>query len=96
MKAFIFSIFLILAAVVAVVFTVLNPGEVAVNLYFVQLQLPFSLVVVASMFVGVLVGLFVSGWVSLGRRREMRKLRKQLAMAEKELNNLRKMSIKDG
>ncbi len=95
MKALIYFVFILLAAISAVVFTALNPGDVTVNLHFKQLTLPFSLVVVASMFFGVLLGMFAGGLVALGRRRDMRKLRKQLALAEKELSNLRKQPLGD-
>jgi uncharacterized integral membrane protein len=95
MKALIYFIFILFAAVCAVVFTALNPDEVTVNLYYSRITLPFSLVVVASMFFGVLLGMLAGGLLALGRRREMRKLRKQLTNAEKELTNLRKIPIKD-
>ncbi len=95
MRALIYFVFILLAAIAAVVFTALNPGDVTVNLYFRQLTLPFSLVVVASMFFGVLLGMLAGGVVALGRRRELRRLRKQLALAEKELSNLRKLPLRD-
>ncbi len=95
MKALIYFVFILFAAIAAVVFTALNPGEVTVNLHATRITLPFSLVVVASMFFGVLLGMFAGGLVALGRRRELRKLRKQLALAEKELSNLRKLPLRD-
>jgi uncharacterized integral membrane protein len=95
MRALIYFVFILLAAVAAVVFTALNPGDVTVNLYFRQVTLPFSLVVVASMFFGVLLGMLAGGVVALGRRRALRRLRKQLALDEKELSNLRKLPLRD-
>ncbi len=95
MRALIYFVFILLAAIAAVVFTALNPGEVTVNLHFRQVTLPFSLVVVASMFFGVLLGMLAGGVVALGRRRTLRRLRKQLALTEKELSNLRKLPLRD-
>ena len=95
MKALIHFVTILFAAIAAVVFTALNPGEVAVNFHVTQITLPFSLVVVASMFFGVLLGMLAGGVVALGRRRELRRLRKQLALAEKELSNQRKSSSQD-
>ena len=95
MKALVYFIVILFAAVCAVVFTALNPDDVTVNLYYSKFTLPFSLVIVASMFFGVLLGMLAGGVLALGRRRAIRKLRKQLGVAEKELSNLRKLPIKD-
>ena len=95
MKALIYFIVILFAAVCAVVFTALNPDDVTVDLYYSKITLPFSLVIVASMFFGVLLGLVAGGMLALGRRRELRKLRKQLGVAERELSNLRKLPIKE-
>ncbi len=95
MKSFFY--FLVFAAVIigAILFTIMNPAVVEINLMLTTLSLPFSLIVLSSILLGVFLGILIGGMMVLGRKREIRRLRKALANAEKELSNLRKMPLKD-
>ncbi len=95
MKALFYLTILIIAAVVAMFFAVLNPGEVELNLYFTKFNLPFATTIILSMFFGVLLGFVVSAMGLLGKASEIRKLNKQKRDLQTELNLLRKQPIED-
>ena len=93
MKALFYLTILIIAAAVAMFFTVLNPGEVDINLYFATFKLPFATIIIICMFIGVLLGFMVSIMGLLAKANEIRKLNKQLRDSQTELNLLRKQPI---
>ncbi|HHJ20262.1 MAG TPA: LapA family protein [Gammaproteobacteria bacterium] len=95
MKAFFYLTSIVLAAALTILFTALNPGEVTVDLYFRQIVMPFSLVVILSIFVGALLGFSLGAIVVFSRNRALRKLSKRLNEAESELSNLRKLPIQE-
>lgn len=95
MKAFFYLTTIVTAAALTIFFTALNPGEVTVDLYFRQIELPFSLVVIVSIFLGALLGFVFGSLVVLSRNRALRKLGKRLHEAESELSNLRKLPIQE-
>ncbi len=95
MKALFYLTIFIIAAAAAIFFTVLNPGEVGINLFFTKFKLPFATTIIISMFFGVLLGFVVSTMGLLGKASEIRKLNKQLRDSQTELNLLRKQPIED-
>lgn len=79
-----------------VVFSINNRDAVAVNLWPLRYEigLPLYLVVLGSLVVGLLLGLFLE-WVFEGRNRSaLRKERRRLAANEKELGKLREAEAK--
>ncbi len=95
MKALIYIVLILIAAAVSIVFTTLNPGEVTLNLYFGQFTVPISIVVIVSIFCGILLGLLANMLALYSRRREIRRLRKKLEIAETEVSNLRKLPLQE-
>lgn len=95
MKALFYLVIIIFAALVSIAFTALNPGEVDVNLYLRQVSLPFSVVVVLSIFLGILLGFLASLVAVWSRGLELRKTRKQLKNLQSELSSLRKQPLQE-
>lgn len=95
MKALFYLIIFTLAAVGAMFFAVLNPGDVDINLYFAQFNFPFAITIIISMFVGVLLGFVFSVMGLAGKAGEIRKLKRNLRDSQTELNLLRKQPIED-
>jgi len=86
-------ILLIMAA--GAVFAVLNPQPVGLDYYFGTLELPLSVVVVAALAVGALIGMLAGLGAMLGLRRENSRLRRRERLAAAEVNNLRTIPIKE-
>ncbi len=95
MKVLFYLVFLLALAALAIVFTALNPQAVTIDLSFRQFTLPLSLVIILSVFCGVLLGLVANLPGALGRRRHIGRLRRQLAQAEEELSRLRKLPVQE-
>lgn len=87
-----FSLFVI---ILGVVFAVLNAEDVQLNYYLGSIELPLSLVLVLSMIIGALLGIFASLSFVIGSRRNASKLKRSVEVAEKEIVNLRNIPIKD-
>ena len=88
-------IVVLLLVIIGVVFAALNAGHVQLNYYFSSLDIPLSLIMVLSMIVGAILGILACSKTILKARRESSRLRKSVAVAEKEISNLRKIPIKD-
>ncbi|MGF1548379.1 MAG: lipopolysaccharide assembly protein LapA domain-containing protein [Thiotrichales bacterium] len=95
MKTLAYLLLVVIAAIVSVTFTALNPGEITVNLYYGKFVVSLSVVVIVSAFFGILLGMLANTLALYGRRREIKRLRKQLGIAELEVSNLRKMPLRD-
>jgi putative membrane protein len=78
-----------------IVFAVLNAESVQLNYYLGSIELPLSLVLVLAMIVGAILGIFASLSFVIGTRRNASKLKRSVAVAEKEILNLRNIPIKD-
>jgi len=76
-------------------FASLNAEPVAVNYYFGTQKIPLSLLLVITLGVGILLGLFVAFKVYLKNKWELSRLRSRVKIAEKEVDNLRAAPIKD-
>ena len=86
---FIFLVF------VGLSFAFLNPTNVAVDYYFSTLELPLSVFLVLSIILGILIGSFFTLFVYIRQGRKLYSLRAQLRVANKEIDNLRDIPIKD-
>ena len=78
-----------------IVFAVLNAESVQLNYYLGAVELPLSLVLVLAMIIGAILGIFASLSFVIGTRRNASKLKRSVAVAEKEILNLRNIPIKD-
>ena len=95
MRLFLIIILLALAAVFGIVFTVFNAEKVPVDLYFLHYELPLATVVFLAVLVGTLLGFFMALGVVLRKHTELLKLKRRFSSLEQEVDNLRKIPIKD-
>ena len=87
-------IFLLVMAAGAI-FAVLNPDPVRVDYYFGRLELSLSVVVVAALGVGALLGMVAGLGAVVGLKRENIRLRRRERLSAEEINNLRTIPIKE-
>lgn len=95
MSKLMYTILVLVVILLGIIFAVLNAENVQLNYYFGSQELPLSLAMVMSMIVGAVLGVLASINLILRSRREISRLRKVSAMAEKEVANLRAIPIKN-
>ena len=95
MKRIFLWLLVIIVILLGVSFSVLNAQPVTLDYYFSKGDIPLSIIVVTSLSLGVLLGIASSLLVIYRIRRELFKLRKQLQLKEKEINNLRAIPLQD-
>jgi putative membrane protein len=94
LKVFGFILFLVIV-ILGVTFAILNSSLVTVHYYVGIKQLPLSLLLVIAFVVGLIVSFLIVFIKIVRLRTELRRLKKQLRVAEKEIKNLRAIPIKD-
>ena len=77
------------------IFHLRNDQPVLVDYYLDTLELPFSFVVVLVLSLGVILGVLVSIPVRMRLKRENARLLRRVSVAEKEINALRVIPVKD-
>lgn len=82
-------------AIIGIVFAALNADSVTLNYHFGQIHLPVSLVVSIALLIGACLGALASLGLVFRTRREMARLKKQAAISEKEVLNLRAIPLRD-
>lgn len=88
--------FLVLVIVLfGMTFATLNSESVTINYYFNQSTLPLSLLLVLVFAFGCLVGMVVGFWMVLKSKVANYRLRQRLSTAEKEIENLRAIPLRD-
>jgi len=95
MLKIIYIAMIVLLVITGLVFAVLNAEPVQFNYYFDTLSIPLSLSMLVAMIFGAILGIFASASVILRHKREITRLRKAVDMAEKEVNNLRSLPLRD-
>ena len=95
MKRILLWLLIIAVVLLGVSFSVLNAQPVTLDYYFSNGEIPLSIIVVASLSLGVILGMASSLLVVYRIRRELAKARKQLLLKEKEINNLRAIPLQD-
>ncbi len=95
MKRIIFLVVFLLVLVVGLSFALMNAETVMLSYYFGTLSAPLSIVVVVSLAVGALLGVLACMGMALGLKQEIARLRRSAKVAEKELENLRSLPLKD-
>ena len=85
----------LLVAVVAATFASLNPEVIPLDLAFGEIQAPLTLVIVASLVLGWLLGLISASVLIFRMMAQRRSLRRSVQLAEKEIENLRSLPATD-
>lgn len=88
-------ILILLIIIVGVTFAILNASPVAINYYFGIQHVPLSLLLVISFGLGLLLSFVVMSFIVLRLKNQKWRLRKQLKIAEQEIDNLRSLPVKD-
>jgi len=96
MRLILLTMLIALTVLVGVVFTIYNAEQVLINLYFHQYQLPVATVVFIALLIGVVLGFLIIVTMLWRKQAELARLKKRFHALEQEVDNLRKMPIKDG
>ena len=94
-RRILYACLFIIILIAGLVFFVKNSQEQEFNYVVGSVTLPLSLLILLSLLAGVLLGLLAVTPALLRQRRRIARLEKQAQMAEKEINNLRVMPVKD-
>ncbi len=86
---------IVLLVITGLIFAVLNAEPVQFNYYFDSLAIPLSLSMLVAMILGAILGVLASAGAILRQKREIHRLRKAVDVAEKEVNNLRSLPLRD-
>ncbi len=87
--------FLLLILLFGISFAYLNATQVTVQYYFGSSNMPLSLLLVLTLILGILVGLIMCVLPLLRLKRKNYRLHKRVQLAEKEVENLRAIPLKD-
>lgn len=93
-KIFFTAIFL-LAFVCSIAFAAFNTQPVALNLYFVEWQLPLAILMIIVLLIGLIIGAAIIFVSTLRLRLNNRRLQHRLDVAEQELDSLRTLPIRE-
>lgn len=88
-------VFLIIVVVLGLTFACLNIDNVSVNYYIGTATMPLSILLAFTFGLGGLAGLLATLKGTIQLKHERRCLRQRLKTAEKEIENLRVMPLKD-
>ena len=91
----IMMIFYLLLILVGISFAGLNAQSVYINLYFTDLNIPVSVLIILMVSLGMLLGFLLSLCRYWRLRAECRKIKNQLKLTEKEIRNLRAIPLQD-
>ena len=95
MVRIVYSFIFLVLVIFGIVFAVLNAEPVKLNYYFGSEEVPLSLILVFAMIVGAILGVIASASLIISNQLEVKKLRKSVELAEKEVTNLRAIPIRD-
>ena len=88
-------IFIIVVLLLGLAFHVKNHQLVTLNYYIGEIQLPFSIIIILMICVGVFLGILVSIPIIIRNKKFCNRLEKEIKKREKEINNLRITPQKD-
>ena len=94
-KKIIYTCLFIIVLIAGLVFFLKNSQELKFNYVIGTISLPLSLLILLVLLAGVILGWLSMLPLLLRQRRRIGKLEKQARLAEKEVNNLRVMPVKD-
>jgi len=95
MKKIVSYVIFFLIGLVAVAFAAKNDTSVELHYYLGSVNAPLSLLLVISLGIGALLGVFACSGLILKLKRDTLRLQKSVRVAEKEVTNLRALPIKD-
>ena len=87
--------FLLIIIIFGMTFATLNSESVTINYYLGQSSLPLSLLLVLVFALGCFTGMVVGFWLLIKSKILNYRLRQKLALAEKEVENLRAIPLQD-
>lgn len=88
-------IFLLAIIIFGMTFATLNSELVTINYYFGQSTLALSLLLVLAFAIGCVVGMIAGLWLLIKTNIRYRRVKNKLALAEKEIENLRAIPLQD-
>ena len=86
-------VLVVLFLIVGAAFAVINDKPVDLDLYFVVVNLPLSLILLLALGLGILLGTVVGSFYFMRLRKENADLRRRSRLAEQEVKNLRNLPI---
>ena len=92
---FIYTIVIVLTIVLVASFAVANSDEVNLFYYFGRVSIPLSLALTIFLSAGCLLGVSVCLKTIIGAKYQIRVLKQEIKLANKEISNLRAIPIKD-
>lgn len=96
MKRIVYILLTLIIMAIGLTLVIKNPAEVELNYYFdIHWTGPLTLVILASIFMGLILGLMGSLMMLLRVRRELAQSRRTNKRMKQELLNLRSLPIKD-
>ena len=95
MKRILYLFIFFVLLVIGITFAVLNAEPVGLNYYFGSKEIELSIILVITLIIGAILGILASANLFLSHRREIIRLKKAMDLAEKEINNLRSIPIRD-
>lgn len=95
MKRILTLILLVIVVLLGLSFALMNAQPITLNYYFSTVEAPLSLLIVFALATGAALGVMAVVGLLLNQKRELSKCRKAARLAEKEINNLRSLPMKD-
>jgi len=95
MKRILYIAAVVLTLVIGAVFSARNAVEVKLDFIVTVVQTNLSLAIVIALTIGAGLGMLVSLVWMISAKREINRLKKEVAISRKELTNLRAIPIKD-
>ena len=95
MKRIFSLVFLLIVLLCGLFFGLLNAAPVRIDYYFGARELPLSLILVITLLAGAVCGVLAALGLIFGKNREISRLRKELKITGKELDNLRSLPYQD-
>ena len=86
---------LVVLVVIGLSFAVLNSQPVSLNYYFGEQEVPLSMIVVLSLAAGAVIGVMVSAGLIFRLKAQLGRLRRKLRDAEKDMDQLRVLPVKE-
>ena len=85
----------LVAIILGISFAILNASSVTIDFYFTTIKMPISMFMFLMLGIGIIVGFLVYLPKSLRLKYEIRNLKSQLRISEKEIKNLRAIPLQD-
>lgn len=95
LRFIVYALILVVVILAAASFASLNPGDIRLDLAFGVVETRVSLAFAVTLALGWLIGLATLAGYALKLLNDRRKLRKSVRLAEEEVNNLRRLPMRD-